>query len=67
MIAGHVFGGDAAGRCSCGRTWAEIAGCTEADIGRSGIAHVGHLSADEWLEIIAERERVWAAVAEVAG
>lgn len=65
MIAGHTF--DLNGRCTCGRTWAQIAGTTLEDVGQKHIAHVGELNTKEAEEIAEKRERDWATIAQVAG
>lgn len=69
MIAGHSFTDTPAGRVclGCGKRWADIAGTTLDDVGKPDIAHIGALSEQEANEIIAERDRIWSAVAEVAG
>lgn len=61
LIAGHHFTPDWLGRavCGCGTRWTDIAGATEADIDRPGWAHIGTLTAAEYRQIEAERERRW--------
>jgi hypothetical protein len=68
-IAGHTFVDTPGGRCCtlCGRRWTSIASATEVDIGRDGIAHTGALNAAELNQIVAERERIYATIADVAG
>lgn len=74
-IAGHCFeppnSPDA--RCTCGRTWGQIAHVTAEHIGQRDLAHVDTLTAHEASQIIAERERrealtarIWDAVMGVA-
>lgn len=65
LIAGHTFNLD--GRCTCGRTWPQIAGATLEDVGQKHIAHTGELNTKEAGKIADERERIWATVAQVAG
>lgn len=57
MIAGHVFSTN--GRCSCNRTFGDISGATEANIGHYHWAHSGTLTANELAEIRAEVRRIW--------
>lgn len=45
MAAGHSF--PQFGPCVCGQYWNNIRNCTEADLGQTGIAHVGALNAHE--------------------
>ena len=67
-IAGHLFTDGPMGRaCGCGMLWTQIAGATKDDVGRLGIAHTGALNEAELAEIVAERERIWRAVAETCG
>lgn len=69
FIAGHTFQTNNLGRrvcVACNKPWTLIAGATEADIDRNGIAHVGPLSRREYEEICAERDRIWQHVMAVA-
>lgn len=68
MIAGHTFTDTPSGRVclGCGKRWTDIAPATRANIGEHGWAHHGELIEREADEIIAERERIWEAVATVA-
>lgn len=63
-IAGHLFRETLAGSvCDCGARWRDVLGARREDINTLGWAHTGALLEREYLEIEAERERVWAAVA----
>jgi hypothetical protein len=80
VIAGHQFANTPNGRrCMshqsdgsgvCYRAWVDIRNATEADLGATGIAHVGKLNDAELREIITEREReeaaLWDAVSAVS-
>ena len=68
LIAGHSFENLPHGRaCSaCGQLWVNIAGTTEADEGKLGIAHTGSINAAEVREIRDEVQRIWDATIDVA-
>lgn len=59
MIAGHLFVIGFEGRCSCGKVFQDIVGVQREHIGKDGWAHTSHLSAGEYDQIIAEKERIW--------
>jgi hypothetical protein len=63
-IAGHDFTNSAGGRAcqSCGLLWTRISGCRPEDIGELKLACTGALNQAEYDQIVAERERIWAAV-----
>lgn len=62
-IAGHSFD-PLTDRCSCSKSFAEIACAPYAAIGdatQAGLwCHAGSLNLVEWLEISAEKERIFA-------
>jgi hypothetical protein len=68
LIAGHSFENLPQGRaCSaCGQLWVNIAGTTEADEGKLGIAHTGSINATEVREIRDEVERIHGVTIDVA-
>jgi hypothetical protein len=68
LIAGHSFVDQIGGRaCSvCGQHWVNIAGTTEADEGKLGIAHTGSINAAEIREIRDEVERIHGVTIDVA-
>lgn len=82
-IAGHTFAATPSGRrCTstvyrdggqvvCDRAWRDICDADDSDVGKLNIAHSGGLSANELAEIRAEKQaeqdRIWNAVAGVAG
>ena len=62
-IAGHIFVETIHGlRCECGARWRDVLGARREGVGTFGWAHTGQLLEREYLEIEAERERVWATV-----
>ena len=61
-IAGHTFDGH--GRCSCGRTWADIRNTVEEEVENLGIAHSGKLSRYEYTEIKTARDAEDARIAD---
>lgn len=63
MISGHTFHDTPHGlSCACGMRWVDLLLARAEHIGKPGWAHVGYLSADEYRQIEAERERVMATV-----
>jgi hypothetical protein len=73
-VAGHQFEGVGTDqRCrldDCGRWWTEIMDCTDADVGKDGIAHSGNLSAYELSQIKEKKQqemRFWDAIEASAG
>lgn len=66
MVAGHTFGPSANAQCDCGQRFVDIAPATPENVGQTGWAHTGCLTAKEYEEIVAEKERIWACVAGVS-
>lgn len=64
LIAGHHFRETIHGLvCECGARWRDVLQARREDVGSLGWAHTGALLEREYLEIEAERERLWATVA----
>ncbi len=60
MIAGPVFHDSPIGRvCDCGARWVDALMARRSDVGMLGFAHTGALLEREYLEIEAERDRIW--------
>lgn len=61
MVAGHTFVERLEGRicANCGQLWTAISGVTKQDIGKTGFAHQGSLTENEYQQIVDERERIW--------
>lgn len=81
-VAGHEFPDTVDAVCQrtlpngqqCCRTWAEIEHTTREQVNDDGIAHISQLTLGEFDEIQAEkkrraeqRERAWAAIADICG
>ena len=66
MIAGHTLIETSRGRAcaGCQRRWVDIRSATLADVGQPGFAHVDPVNEREIREIMAEREREDAVIAE---
>lgn len=63
-IAGHDFGIE--GKCSCGKTFADIAGARREHLSKEGWAHRNGLTETELMEIQTEVARIWSLVMGVA-
>lgn len=68
IIAGHSFSEQFHGRVCLGYgvRFADITSVQPSDVGKPGFCHQGVLNAAEFDQIIAERDRIWGCVADIA-